>query len=48
MVSFQPDVDLFQQSPNDLNFLNEPYAGSKGFIKPQGKIDRLFSLFYDS
>ncbi|MGF1484341.1 MAG: hypothetical protein ACFBZ8_08250 [Opitutales bacterium] len=34
---FEPEVDPYTYSPIDLRFLNEPFAGSKGYISTQGE-----------
>lgn len=42
-VVFDPEADTFAASPIDLRSLNEPFAGSKGWIQAQGE-----SLIYAS
>ncbi|MGF1447856.1 MAG: hypothetical protein ACFB20_00410 [Opitutales bacterium] len=34
---FEADADTYTFSPIDMRFLNEPFAGSKGFIATQGE-----------
>ncbi len=34
---FEPEADPYTYSPIDMRFLNEPFAGSKGFIAAQGE-----------